>query len=753
MLFELINSSVMIGVIPTSFHEFQPNLLLHMALQQLQKYWSNDQINYSTKVCIALVGVILPAWYRGATDSMTPMILGVVASALAEVDDRLWGRIKALIITLTCFAVASLSIELLFALPLPFAVGLFCSTFAFTMLGAVGPSYSRMSFASLLLAIYTMIGAGVSPVFWEQPLLLLTGALWYGALSLAWYMLWPDRPVRQSLAGIFTELARYLHSKSRLFDPVANMQPQPMRLEAARKSAQVVNALNQARATLLQRVRRRERERAFLRIYFLAQDIHERVSSSHYRYQDLAVSFARSDVLFRVQKLLLAQADACQALARTLAMGKHYTGSDHGTEALAELEQSLTWLHQQNNPDWHSGLVQLDYLHTNLATVNRLLSSVADGKLAPDVEHDDGSRDELEQADPGPKSIKEYLLRITNECRLDSSLFRHAVRLSLALTLGYGLVLAMNQPGGYWILLTTLFVCQPGYRATRQRLAQRVVGTVTGLLVGIPLMYLFPGQEGQLVLMAVSGTLFFTFRHVRYDLATAFITLLVLLCFSQQGMGFAIVMPRLWDTLLGCLLALAAVVLILPDWESKRLSRIMAATVARHREYLACVVEQYQEGKSDTLAYRVARRHAHNMDAGLNAAIMNMLAEPGRYQLAKDESFRFMTLSHALLSYISTLGAHRVQLAGSVIEQALLEPGRLLEQHLQQLEQQLSGNGEPEAVSPPTQCSVTDRSLAQRDPQVRLLIQQFQLMLKIMPELHELARALTKSNVVEKDSA
>lgn len=174
----------------------------------------------------------------------------------------------------------------------------------------------------------------------------------------------------------------------------------------------------------------------------------------------------------------------------------------------------------------------------------------------------------------------------------------------------------------------------------------------------------------------------------------------------------------------------------------------MAATVARHREYLACVVEQYQEGKSDTLAYRVARRHAHSMDAGLNAAIMNMLAEPGRYQLAKDESFRFMTLSHALLSYISTLGAHRVQLADSVIEQALLEPARVLEQHLQQLEQQLLG--EPMAMIPPDQRYEADGLMAQRDPQVRLLMQQFRLMLQIMPELHELARALTKSDVVEK---
>ena len=722
-----------------------------MAWQRWQKFWANDQINYSIKVCIALVGVILPAWYLGATDSlMTPMILGVVASALAEVDDRLWGRVKALIITLACFAVASLSVELLYAHPPWFAVGLFCSTFGFTMLGAMGPSYSRMSFASLLLAIYTMIGAGASPVFWEQPVLLLAGALWYGILSLVWYMLWPDRPVRQSLANIFTELAGYLHSKSRLFDPVANMQPQPLRLAEARKNAQVVNALNQAKATLIHRLRRRVQERAFLRIYLVAQDIHERVSSSHYRYQDLATSFARSDVLFRVQKLLLAQADICRALAHTLTMGQSDINQSHATEVLGELAQSLSWLHQQHNPHWYSGLVQLDYLHANLATVNQLMSSVVEDELvAGSTDRSTGQEDEavdvdeLELADPSPKSAREYLLRIRNECRLDSSLFRHAVRLAIALTLGYGLVLVMNQPGGYWILLTTLFVCQPGYRATRQKLVQRVVGTVAGLLVGIPLMYLFPGQEGQLVLMVASGVLFFAFRTVRYDLATAFITLLVLLCFSQQGMGFAIVMPRLWDTLLGCLLALAAVGLILPDWESKRLRRIMAATLGRHREYLARVVEQYQGGKCDTVKYRVARRHAHNMDARLNAAIMNMLAEPGRYQLAKDESFRFLTLSHALLSYISTLGAHRVQLADSVIEQTLLEPARLLDEHLQQLEQQLSGTIESESDLPSKYCRAADSSMISKDPQIQMLIQQFQLMLKIMPELHELAHTLS----------
>ena len=145
------------------------------------------------------------------------------------------------------------------------------------------------------------------------------------------------------------------------------------------------------------------------------------------------------------------------------------------------------------------------------------------------------------------------------------------IRLSIALCLGYVCIQLLDLEKGYWILLTTLFVCQPNYSATKQKLVQRVLGTFAGLLIGIPLLYLFPGQEGQLVLMVLTGSLFFTFRTTQYGLATTFITLFVLFCFNQLGDGFAVVLPRLSDTLIGCFLAVLAVSFILPDWESKRL--------------------------------------------------------------------------------------------------------------------------------------------------------------------------------------
>lgn len=52
------------------------------------------------------------------------------------------------------------------------------------------------------------------------------------------------------------------------------------------------------------------------------------------------------------------------------------------------------------------------------------------------------------------------------------------------------------------------FVCQPNYSATRRRLALRIIGTLAGILVGLPILYFVPSIEGQLTLIVISGVLF-----------------------------------------------------------------------------------------------------------------------------------------------------------------------------------------------------------------------------------------------------
>ncbi|ALM68532.1 TIGR01666 family membrane protein [Vibrio parahaemolyticus] len=707
------------------------------AASKFRLYWANKTINYSILILITLLGVVIPAWYFGQNTLITPLILGVIAAALAESDDSFMGRIKALILTFICFAVAAFSIEILFHTPWLFATGLFISTFGFIMLGAIGPKYASIAFGSLLIAIYTMLGAHESTNIWFQPLLLLTGAAWYYFMSMIWQMFWPLQPVQLSLANVFLALANYLDAKAKLFHPVTNLAPQPMRIEAARLNAATVTTLNACKATLLTRSKRGHVDGPsdrFLNIYFIAQDIHERVSSSHYRYQDLATEFERSDVLFRFKYLLETQAQACRDIAQAIQLGNEYTHTDESILALAELQNSLAYLEEQQQGHWKRLLMQLTYLFNNLATVEKQLNNINN----PDAER----LEEDTLADTNPHTLKAMWQRISANLHKDSMLFRHALRMSIALTIGYGIIQLFDIDRGYWILLTTLFVCQPNYSATRQKLTARVIGTLAGLLIGVPLLTFFPSQESQLVFIVVSGVMFFAFRMNNYGYATGFITLLVLFLFNQLGEGYAVVLPRLADTLIGCALAVAAVMFILPDWQSRRLHKVMSDAIDANKQYLDQIIGQYRIGKKDNLSYRIARRQAHNNDATLTSAISTMLAEPGKYRAAVDESFRFLTLNHAMLSYISALGAHRTRIEDESIHKLVLDAHRCIHQHLDVLHQQLHQHCEECDLS-----NIDDAGLEQRlnewrdedDSSARMVLQQLHLIYRMLPELHSLA--------------
>ncbi|MBD4197316.1 TIGR01666 family membrane protein, partial [Xanthomonas citri pv. citri] len=86
--------------------------------------------------------------------------------------------------TLFCFFIASASVELLFPWPWLFAIGLTLSTSGFILLGGLGQRYATIAFGALLIAIYTMLGTSLYEHWYQQPMYLLAGAVWYNVLTL-----------------------------------------------------------------------------------------------------------------------------------------------------------------------------------------------------------------------------------------------------------------------------------------------------------------------------------------------------------------------------------------------------------------------------------------------------------------------------------------------------------------------------------------------------------------------------------------
>ncbi|CAM3253510.1 YccS family putative transporter [Pseudomonas fluorescens] len=666
--------------------------------QSMRRLWALDKFSYSVRVFIALTGSMALCWYQDEMTLLIPLFLGIIASALAETDDSWQGRLNALAVTLVCFSIAALSVELLFPYPWIFAIALALASFCLTMLGALGERYGAIASATLILSVYTMIGVdqrgGAVSDFWHEPLLLVAGAAWYGVLSVLWQALFSNQPVQQSLARLFRELGRYLKLKSSLFEPIRQLDVEARRLELAQQNGRVVAALNAAKEIILHRVgngRPGSKVSRYLKLYFLAQDIHERASSSHYPYNALADAFFHSDVLFRCQRLLRQQGKACQSLGESIQLRQPFIYDDSFAEALGDLNASLEHLRIQSNPAWRGLLRSLRALAANLSTLDRLLGDASN----PDSLADATDSNLLDRA---PRNLKEMWTRLRTQLTPTSLLFRHALRLALALTIGYGTLHAIHASQGYWIILTTLFVCQPNYGATRRKLGQRIIGTAIGLTVAWALFDLFPSPLVQSLFAIAAGLVFFINRTTRYTLATAAITLMVLFCFNQVGDGYGLFLPRLLDTLLGSLIAGLAVFLFLPDWQGRRLNKVLANTLTCNSIYLRQIMQQYAAGKSDDLAYRLARRNAHNADAALSTTLANMLMEPGHFRKEADVGFRFLVLSHTLLSYLSGLGAHReTQLPAEVREHLIEGAGNSLAASIDEIATGLA-NKQPVAI-------------------------------------------------------
>jgi len=687
------------------------------------------------RILISLAGTTFIPWYFGEVKAVIPLTLGVVAAALSEIDTRLLYRLVNLVITLACFALASFSVQLLFPYPVIFIIGLVLSTFLFTMLGALGQRYGVIAFGSLLIAAYTMLGHKMYDDFYWQPIYLLAGAIWYNLISFIESMLQPIRTTQQSLAVSFFKLGQYLDAKAALFDPDENDGFKSQLSSLTFANNQLIDALNQTKYSLLNRLKSYRGQayiRNMLNYYFVAQDIHERASATHVGYQTLCQEFKHSDILFRFARILNLQAKACNDLAISIKYRQIYQHNPAFEKYFNYLEDAIA-RHQGDRKLINA----LTHLLKNLYSIDLLLSNINNEQQLS------SQYTQTQLIDNRLGGIKESWQQIKQNLTIKSSLFRHAVRMSLVFCVGYIIIQMTDLQHGYWIILTSLFVCQPNYSTTKHRLRLRVLGTIAGIAIGIPLTYLLPNIEAQLLLIILSGWLFFLFKNSQYAYATAFITLLVFFSFGLIGeSSLTVAILRIIATVIGCVIAWLAVSFIWPDWKFRNLGKLIKRACNDDSHYLALIGSQYLSGKNNDAQYRLIRRHVHENNADLSALISIMTKEPHIDAQFTDQAFRFLTLNHSLISYISTLAALRDKAITdetltlfddtSVVIINILNRQQKIDQHFILLRQVISDN--------------LDKKTNDINNNDSIILQQLLLILDILPEILQLIEQLIKDN-------
>lgn len=697
----------------------------------LHRFVTDSHVFFALKVSCALICILIPNFFWQLTHETVALSLGIVAAAIAEPDDSILGRIKSLVLTLICFWIATFSVQLLFPYPLLFAVGLITSTFIFIMIGCLGKRYSSISFGSLLVAVYSMMGAHQAPNIWFQPIYLCSGALWYGFISLCWLKLTPNKPLREQLAQTCFSLSRYCTQKAWLF-PSSHAEQTTIHQKLAVLNIDCMNSINLCEEMITRRSKNHDQELQQLReLHLLTEALHERITSSHYLYNRLKQDVHRNLVLDGFREQLNQLGTAMQQLGYATLINSKFQISPSLTWGIQALGDQLQYSHE-HFPFSLKTVNALRFLQKNLFEITQLLQTYNGAQRASMTQTSIDHQKSI--------SFSQAIDLIRQNLTLRSPLFRHASRMSLCFAIGYGVLELFHLPQGFWIILTCLFVCQSSYSATRKRLFQRIAGTCTGLILSLPLIWLMPSQNIQLILMAIAAILFFAQLRSNYSAAVIFITLYALTAFGLLGVEEAsIIVPRFIDTLIGSFLSFFAVSYLWPEWQNQRIPELLAKATQQNNIYLKAVLTSLQDGAIDPL-FDHKRLQAHHADSALAQAWMNMQTDPKEQRRYMHLCSALIYRNHSLLSYISALGIHQ-ELQGTMLKNQLSTYGELLILALTESEQALSGkmNHQPIALQKLSEMPTEE---LMEDQKTSLIHQEMSLIGGMATEILKLSRLL-----------
>ncbi|MFD7323118.1 FUSC family protein [Streptomyces sp. NPDC059875] len=243
----------------------------------------------------------------------------------------------------------------------------------------------------------------------------------------------------------------------------------------------------------------------------------------------------------------------------------------------------------------------------------------------------------VHKAEPNPYNVDDRLgrpaalrVRVRRTARavlFSEASWRYGLRLALCIGLAQALVSLIDVPRSYWVALTVTFVLKPDFGSVFSRAVLRALGTAAGLVVAALVLSEVPRGWWDVPVMLVLAGLIPAFSAKGYAFQTAAITPVILLLSDLLNrQGFDLVLPRLYDSLIGCGITLVFGYLLWPESWHSRIGDRLADAVADSAAY---VTRAFCPPEEEDPAARVRARRALYRDlSAVRSEFQRALTEP-----------------------------------------------------------------------------------------------------------------------------
>ncbi|MGE9313190.1 FUSC family membrane protein [Niabella sp. CJ426] len=571
-------------------------------------------------------------------NTLATIIPGIVVACLVKLDVAVVVSIGALLASLTDmpgsradkWLSAKWCIPAFFIVALTTAASLhyawilvpwlMVAAFAGGMLFALGPRVAIVGILSLIVACFTIGLWPVDPLFYSC--WFISGAGWYFFISmlLAYYA--PYRSLKHALKRSVSGIAALLKAKALFYD--ANTTVEKAYEELSALHVIVSEQQDQVRLLLLRErdllKRENEKGQQWLNQLYAMIDLHEVLTAIDHDYDTIREALIKTGALELVQKIVLLLADRVQMIFE-----RDDTGSAKANKL--EIQRLAAELNELSDtaPD-ASGAV----LSATIANLREILDQVDSMGYSIDVDAKSAGQSEaIDYKHFIPASSLNWKV-IAGHFSWKSDVLRFAIR--WALLFGAGGLVGFLLPDfryTYWVLLTIAIVARPTFAVTQRRNFQRMKGTVLGLLICLPLIYLLHNTWLLLIIATFSLYGFFLFNQPNYTISVLFITITAMVLLNMhQGAFPELLGSRAGFTLLGAALAILGWFL-LPVKQSRQLSKLKHDIIQTNQDYLTVIVSCLNNESVNNQDIRLARKKAHTALASFSDTLNQLRNEPG----------------------------------------------------------------------------------------------------------------------------
>lgn len=624
-------------------------------------------------------GVLLPSLIMaqfGLLKYGMTLSLGALCVSMVDTPGPIIHRRNAMLVTTALITVSSLLVGLTNVSTVFIGIVLVACSFIFSMFILYGTRAASVGTAALLVMVLSI--DDVRP--WREviiySLLILTGSVWYSFLSYFFYRLRPYRVVQQTLSDSIHEVSEFLRAKAKFYHQ--NIDYDDNYADLLQLQVQVHEKQDAVREVLFKTreiVRDSTPEGRFLLLVFVDMvDLFEQVMSTYYNYDRLHSQFDSIGILSKYELMINRIAYELDEVAFALKTGGTPRAPSRLIEEVRQLKEEIMQLEKDNVDGRYNtlGLIALKNIEVNIENIVsrvKTINGYFNKKEKKNLKNQDIETERFINRQQMDKKL--FFENLT----FSSATFRHAMRVSIAMLIGFLVAQYLNSSHSYWILLTVLVISKPGFSLTKQRNYHRLIGTVVGAVIGMVILAYIHDKNTLFVILIICMIGAYSFLRKNYIVSVLFMTPYILVLFDFLGMGsLSLARERIFDTLIGSAIAVLGSYTLFPNWEHQNLKEAMLKTLAANLEYYQQVTYLYFNTEHNLTSYKLARKEVYVTSANLASLFQRMFSEPKSKQKLMKEMHQFTALNHLLSSYIATLSLYVKEHAYSVSRPEELRP-------------------------------------------------------------------------------